>query len=187
MTKPSHQRSSIAGWLLIGIMGWFAGCTQVNESHGKDKTMATEQITLWQAISILAQQVPFTKAKVETVLSTHLIEKPGDYFGKDVSQYFKSVPVELDDGVLISNVDLRVKRTGEDPGFMVLEIEGACVTLKQVRSHYSTLTITGSPRGRSLDDATSHSTEFPWGKLSFGFAERNPECLAWIAFDPKKT
>ena len=144
--------------------------------------MTTKQMTLWQAIEVLAQQVPFTKAKVETVLSTPLHEKRRSTH----TTFLEGDGVGFVDGAQVTKVDLRLGNAANDAGFMVLELDGACITLEQVRNHYSNLEITGTPRGHSLDEATSHSAFLSWGKLSFGFAERNRDCLAWIAFDPKK-
>jgi hypothetical protein len=141
-------------------------------------------MTLWQAVEGLTQQVPFTKAKVEALLPVVLTER--DAAGNALFHFFKSNRIELNDGAVIANVDLRIGRNGADPGLMVLEIEGACVTYGQVRRYYKDLQMSGVPRGGSLNEAVSHSASLPWGKLSFGFAQRNPDCLAWIAFDPKK-
>ncbi|OJB58613.1 hypothetical protein BGV62_30950 [Burkholderia ubonensis] len=146
--------------------------------------MTQSKMTLWQAIDALAQQVPFSKTKVEHALSTRLTET--DEEGNDVFQFFKSTPVTLTDGVVIKNVDLRVKRQGAHPGFMVLELGGQCVGLDAVRGRYDHLEIVDVPRGRSLDESTTHAEKLPWGELAFGFLERNPGCLAFVAFDPKK-
>lgn len=144
--------------------------------------MTTKQMNLWQAIEVLAQQIPLTKAKVEALFSITLYEKRRSRH----TTFLEGDGVDFSQGSQLTKFDLRLGNDANDPGFMVLSIGGACVTLEQVRNHYSALTITGSPRGRSLDDVTTHSTELPWGKLTFAFAERKPECLAWIAFDPKK-
>lgn len=143
------------------------------------------KMTLWQAIDALAQQAPFSKAKIETLLSTQLSET--NYTGNDVFQFFESSPLALSDGVRIANVDLRIKRQGPHPGFMVLSIDGRCITIEEVRKHYTDLEITDIPRGRSLDESTSHTTKLPWGELSFSFKERNPDCVSSIAFQPKKS
>ena len=145
--------------------------------------MKAVELTWWQAVDALVMQIPFSKQKVETLLKTSLNET--DNTGNDVFQFYESPPVTLKDGVVIRNVDLRIKRTGPHPGFMVMEIEGLCITLDQIRRRYGPLEITETPHGHSLDDETSHSVMQPWGKLSFGFAERNPDCLASIVFDPK--
>ncbi|PCE34064.1 hypothetical protein [Burkholderia ubonensis] len=146
--------------------------------------MTQPKATLWQAIDALAQQVPFSKTKIEQTLSTRLTET--DEEGNDVFQFFKSTPVTLSDGVVIKSVDLRIKRQGEHPGFMVLELGGPCVGLDAVRGRYGHLEITDVPRGRSLDEATTHSAQLPWGQLSFSFEERNPACVASVSFKPKQ-
>ena len=144
--------------------------------------MTNRQMTLWQAIDELAKQIPFSKLQVEAVLSVRL-----DEVDRNTSTVFmEGGPVDLADGRRIAQIDLRV---GLDPGnfgFLVLNIDGACVGLEQVRSRYGNLEITGTPRGHSLDEMTSHSVQLPWGELSFGFKERNRKCLASIALNPRK-
>ncbi|MEZ0190469.1 hypothetical protein AB9X41_14670 [Ralstonia solanacearum] len=146
--------------------------------------MTQPKMTVWQAIDALTQQIPFSKTKIENLLSTRLIET--DEGGNDVFQFFKSNPIKLSDGVVIENVDLRIKRTGPHSGFLVLSVGGSCIGIDAVRTHYSDLRITDTPRGHSLDEVTSHSASLPWGELSFSFKERNPNCLSSVAFDPKK-
>ncbi|MCL2625299.1 MAG: hypothetical protein FWD46_00585 [Cystobacterineae bacterium] len=154
-------------------------------SHADEKATTTPtNMSLWQAIDTLSQQIPFSKQKVETALATPLSEV--DNNSNKLFRFFKSPPIRLAEGIVISNVDLRIKREGSHPGFLVLEMDGACLTLEQIRERYSELQITQLPRGRSLEEETSHSQLLPWGKLSFGFKEKNPKCLASIAFEPKK-
>ncbi|AOK61204.1 hypothetical protein WM29_18515 [Burkholderia ubonensis] len=146
--------------------------------------MTQSKMTLWQAIDALAQQVPFSKARIEQTLPTRLTEV--DQGGNVVFHRFKSTPVTLSDGVVVENVDLRIKRQGADPGFMVLRLGGTCVGLDAVRGRYGHLKIIDIPRGRSLDESTTHAAQLPWGQLAFGFLERNPGCLAFVSFDPKQ-
>jgi hypothetical protein len=142
-------------------------------------------MTLWQAITALAQQIPFSKNKVETLLSTQLSETANPQ-ANDAYFLYESTPISIADGVIVQNVDLRIKRVGQHPGFLVLEIGGTCITLDQIRARYADLEITDAPRGRSPNDVTSHTTVQPWGELSFSFKESSPECLASIAFEPRK-
>lgn len=139
-------------------------------------------MTIWEAIDIVAKQVPFARDTIETALSTTLAET--DNPGNDIFRFYESQPVHLEDGVVVSNIDLRIKRSGPHPGFLVLAVDGACIRLELVRRHYDNLRITGTPRGRSLDEQTYYTATLPWGDLSFGFAERNPDCLASVAFNP---
>ena len=145
--------------------------------------MTQPKMTLWQAIDALAKQIPFSKIKIENLFSTQLAET--DEGGNDVFQFFKSNPIKVSEGVAIENVDLRIKRAGPHPGFLVLSIGGNCIGIDAVRAHYNELKITDTPRGHSLDEVTSHSAMLQWGELSFSFKERNPNCLASVAFDPK--
>jgi len=173
---------------ICGMVLCLAGCAQdngadtQNEPDTQNEQMAQPKMTLWQAIDALPRQIPFTKIRIERLLSAELVET--DEGGNDLLRFFKSNRVKLLDGVVIENVDLRIKRVGPDPGFLVLDTGGSCVTIEDVRLHYKNLRITDRPRGRSLEEVTSHTTTLSWGTLSFGFKERNRKCLASVAFDP---
>ena len=185
MTRIPRPRSNLRRVLMtLGVAAWLAGCGQADGKNVQDSHMTQPKMTLWQAIDALARQVPFSKSGIENTLSTRLSETDDE--GSDVFQFFKGTPVKLTDGVVIENVDLRIKRQGAHPGFMVLRLGGPCVGLDAVRGHYGGLEITDVPRGRSLDEATTHSARLPWGQLSFSFTERNPGCLASVAFKPKQ-
>jgi hypothetical protein len=139
-------------------------------------------LTLWQALDALAAQLPFAVHKVARTLSTTLADTHAE--GGDVFQFFEGAPVRLADGTELSRIDLRIKREGPHPGFLVLELKGRCVPLAEVRRHHGALELTDVPRGRSLDESTGYTAALGWGRLSFGFAERKPDCLAQVAFDP---
>lgn len=139
--------------------------------------------TLWQAITHLSQQIPFSKESVEEVLATRLVrcvEQGNEFFW-----FYEGNDIALAGGGVL-NVDLRIKREGEHPGFLVINLSGTCNKLAEVRSHYDELQITDTPRGHSLDEVTSYTAILSWGKLSFGFKERQPDCLSSVAFNPKK-
>lgn len=173
------MRRRPAGLAAVCLAGALAG-----PIHAREASIATHPSSLWEAIELLAPQAPFRPAQVQAVLGTTLSTATSG-----VNEYFdlyRSTPVALADGVIIANVDLRIARQGSHPGFMVLELGGACVTLAQVREHYGELRITGFPRGRSINETTSHTSVRAWGALSFSFAERQRECLSSIAFDPAK-
>ena len=145
--------------------------------------MTIETMSLWQAIDSLAQQVPFGKEKIERILSINLHEKR-----RSANTIFlEGGEVSPGQGWHVARVDLRLGIEADDPGFLVLELDGACTTIEQVKARYSPLKITGVPTGRSPNEETSHSKEMTWGRLSFGFAERNPACLASVVFAPAKT
>lgn len=139
-------------------------------------------MTLWQSIDALAAQLPFSIQKVGRTLSTTLSDTHAE--GGTVFQFFEGTPVRLADGTELARIDLRIKREDASQGFLVLELKGRCVPMAELRQHYPALEIAGVPRGRSLDESTTFTATSGWGRLSFGFAERNPGCLAFVAFDP---
>jgi hypothetical protein len=182
--KTSPVRSNIRRRLVTAFLSGLVGCGIGQEAEVRAQTMKTNQMTLWEVVDALSRQIPFEKEKIEVALASKLRETEDT--GNDVFQFFKSDRVYLQDGVVIANVDLRIKRSGGHPGFISLALEGPCIDLDQLRRRYDKLEITGAPRGGSLDEQTYHSVEMPWGKLSFGFKESNPKCLASVIFKPKE-
>jgi hypothetical protein len=184
MTRPFHRRNRLE-WLTAALLITLGltGFAQANDTQPEKDTMAQTSMTLWQAIDALAQQIPFSKEKVEKVLSTQLFERASanEYF-----HFYKSPSISLAEGVVIFEIDLRIKKEGGHPGFLGAEIIGTCITLDQIRARYDQLKVVGHPRGKSLDEKTVYSQVMPWGNLSFGFRERNPDCLASVGFGPKK-
>jgi hypothetical protein len=142
------------------------------------------QMTLWQVVDRLPQKLPFSKADIESVLSTALTEY--QHPSNDAFHFFKGQST-IAKGVTISNVDLRIKREGVHPGFLALDLQGTCIDIDEVRKYYKELEITQVPRGKSLDETTSHTAKQAWGEISFSFSERKPDCLSSISFAPKKS
>jgi hypothetical protein len=157
-----------------------------------ERGLAVEQyesqsnMTLWQSVDALVQQVPFTQTKVENALITQLAEKDTSRnpIRNTAFQFYIGGPVRLSGGVRISKVDLRIRHKPGHPGFLMLNLEGACIDLSEVRAHYSELKVTERPRGKSLEEVTSYTAELRWGELSFSFKERNPNCVWSLAFEP---
>jgi len=176
--------------MAAGLILALAGCNSATVKPVKDAQMTESSKTLWQTIDALAQQIPLTQEKVERVLDITLFDTdPRTLVFQPTSfRPLEGGPVVLANGVVIENVDLRVKYVENDPGFLVLNFAGTCVHLDAVRAHYDGVRITATPRAlsafHSLDETTSHSTMLSWGKLSFLFAERNPECLSSVVLAP---
>lgn len=100
---------------------------------------------------------------------------------------FEGHDVKLDD-VTLGFIDLRHPKPGETAtggALLNLRITHGCPKRAAIEAKYGPFQITGVPRGRSLDEETSLSREEPWGRLSFGFAERTPDCLTTVTFARK--
>lgn len=144
--------------------------------------MNRSAMTLWQAIDAVIAQIPFSKTGIERVLSTTFSD--ADPPGNEKLRLFEGAAVRLADDVEISGIDLRVRRTGPHAGFMVLDLAGRPVPAEEVARHYTGLELSGVPRGQSLDEAIGFTAALSWGRLSFGFSERAPQCLVFVAFAP---
>ena len=191
MTKNFHQRragSRRLAWMFFLVPGLINSDRVGASDNDTGSTVPQLNMTIWQAIDALARQIPFTKDKIEKVLGIALQTESNDKFVIPPKSFHPYVGerIQLDGGVVIEDVDFRISHRRNDPGFLVIHVAGACIGLASVRSNYRDLTITGHPRGRSLDEATAYSSSLGWGRLSFGFRERNPDCVASVSFDPEK-
>lgn len=184
MTGPFPPKGKPGRVLIIILWGLTFGNGHANELCAKDKNMTTVQMTLWKAIDTLVQQAPWSKEKIEAALSTTLVEKEEP--SNQSFRFYKSDRIALQDGVVISSVDWRIKIRGKHPGLLGIDLQGHCITLDEVRRHYPLLEITDAPRGRSMDEETVYTAMLPWGELSFGFKEKARNCLAGVGFKPKQ-
>ncbi|HEY2020133.1 hypothetical protein [Paraburkholderia sp.] len=172
---------------MLGLVALLGGCGEVTGQYKKGSQIMEPDMTLWQTIDAVVQQIPFTKAKLKNLLMTQLVEKDTSRVAipNTAFQLYGGGPVKLADDVVISNVDLRIRHRAGHPGFLVLQIDGDCIDLDAVRQHYSNLKVTDRPRGISPEEATSYTAVLHWGKLSFSFKERNPNCVSSVAFAPE--
>jgi len=153
-------------------------CLFLHESKGETMT----PLTLWRALDAVTAQAPFTKEKIENILSIHLEEytNPSNRYWT----FYKSPGITLQDGVTLTSVNFSFNKDVYNSGSVGIDLEGACITLDQVRKNYPLLALASLPRGESLEEARYYSSEFPWGKISFGFKEKRPDCLSHVSLKP---
>jgi hypothetical protein len=129
------------------------------------------------AIATLRGAPRLDRATVEGAFGARL--NTGD--GNDAFAFYAAEAVPL--GAVTVSLDLRVPVPGggatAGPLLNVRVVNG-CPPRAGVEARYGPLTPTGMPRGHSRDELFSFSREEPWGRLSFGFAERAPDCLASV-------
>jgi len=144
-------------------------------------SMKIQNTSLWQLIDMLGNHPSLLPDKIKQAL-------PIEFVKRNNNGYFSSYDGErllLPDQINIAAVLLRVRNEDEARGMVSLYLDpsGACVTLDDVHGHFPDVVITDHPRGHSLDEQTYWSIQQPWGELSFGFKERNPDCLASVVLD----
>lgn len=140
-------------------------------------------ISFWQVIAEVQGQKRLSLEKTETILNQKLTEETeqsNEYF-----QMYKGKSIQLAEGLVIATIDLRLPRAPtRNDGLLALNLEGECITLPQVKQQFPVLKITGTPRGRSLEDSTTYTANTPWGEVDFGFQEKRPDCLGYVIFHP---
>ncbi|WP_431261980.1 hypothetical protein ACQ859_17470 [Roseateles chitinivorans] len=129
-------------------------------------------------LPLLVAQAPIDAPRLATVLQSPMAQRD---IANEWTDAFFGGPVRLADGVIVQEAFLRLrKRDPEAHWGLVLRIAGPCVQRTDVLRRHEGMEITGHPRGGSLDEETSWSRREPWGKLAFGFAERDWNCLSSI-------
>lgn len=176
--EPARRR-----WLLAIAALLCSACVKQTDL-AMTTTMNAASPDIWHTISALAEQLPLSSEKVRQTLGTALTEATdlsNEYFA-----FYRGGPASLGRDTTVAAIDLRLSRTGTRPGFLVLHLSAPCIGIDEVRARYPALAITEVPRGDSPNDQTVWSTEPGWGRLSFGFAERQPGCLTTIILAPAR-
>lgn len=184
MTRPIRQashdmyyRRQRLGALLLALTASLNACAQPPEPEWNT---AMKQIDFWKFVDYMPTRLPLKeKAQAEKLFNTVLVrtETSNEY-----SDHFRGGPVHLADGVEIVSVDLRINKAHPGQSLLVLTMGGKCIDRSVVLERQQGMRITNVPRGRSLDEETSWSQMLAWGKLSFGFTERQPDCLKSLVF-----
>lgn len=162
--------------MLAGLaLGTAACATGADERNPMDMPHPT----LWHVIEILGDQPSLAPERVALVLPVTLVE----LYRNAYFSFHEGGRVDLADRIDIDKVELRVSLTDEARGLVLLRLGGACLPIEEVRARFPDLSLSNQPRGRSLDEEAGYATARPWGRLSFGFKERNPRCLATVVVD----
>jgi hypothetical protein len=125
--------------------------------------------------------MPLSKAKVEESLSTMLqLKERTEYMANWIGG-----PISLDDEIEITSASLVLDPNDhfDATSGLTLELSGKCITLADVRTRYEHLLVADVPRGRSLEELTTHTAVGSWGRLSFAFKEARPACVFAISFN----
>lgn len=142
--------------------------------------MNDRRMTLWEAIATMEKQMPVSTASVDTIMGVRLAET------KRTDGYVLLTakgPI-LADGLSVSGISLLLHPTlnFDETSAFAFELEGACVSLDDVRRRFYKLDLTQVPRGRSPEETAVWTTRRPWGVLSFAFKEARPDCLFRVSF-----
>lgn len=141
--------------------------------------------SIWQIIDDMQSMSTFLLPGVEKILGQSLreeIQKSNEFF-----QFYSGQELALAGSISIVNIDLRLPRpTAARAGMLLLHVAGDCISLPQVKQRFPTLEITGVPRGRSLEEATTYTASTAWGEIDFGFQEKNADCLGYVGLKPNK-
>ncbi|OWQ84468.1 hypothetical protein CDN99_24575 [Roseateles aquatilis] len=168
-------------WLCVAATTTIASAQSLSPA----KTKIMKQLDLWTLVDYLPTRTPFDKDKIEKALRIVLVQD--EELATGSFDAFKGGPVLLADEAQVESASLRVSRTEPvDKWILNLSITGRCVARSAVLARVPRLQITGAPRGRSLDEQTYWSSKEAWGSISFGFAERHPDCLSSVLFTGPK-
>lgn len=184
MTKFIRRRSNVKRWFVIGMIGVLAACGQANVLEKKEQNMTGKEMTLWQVIDHIGGHLPLRREKIEQLFQSTLVKMESS---NQYVTFWEGNGGTLRDGKQISRIVLAVRNDDpQDPGMLTLNVSGTCVKRDEIGNKYGELTVVHLSSGRSEDEETTFEAKAPWGKLAFGFAERNSDCLSSVGFGPNK-
>ena len=175
MTLISLQQAALKKMtLFLAGMGLFFAQT-TGSAQTKGSPMKNNEMTLWQLSDAISRTMPTSKSSIESLLGIVFKEERNTPFVLLTSE----PGITLADSVSIDKVSLFVRPSMifDEKSAFALELSGTCIPLAAVREHYGQLTLTQSPRGRSLEETTVYTVNQPWGSLAFAFKEKQPACL----------
>lgn len=91
-------------------------------------------------------------------------------------------------GVTVADSEIRVKSLDTSSLLLAtMSVQGRCISLDMVRTRYPSAIMTDSPTTADPDDKGTWSAFGPWGEIAFGFAYKNPRCVASVTFNPNES
>jgi len=168
------NRKLVSGMLVSLLINATACATELQ----KGNPLNTYNFTLWQLIETLIELPSYTLDTIKPIFPVELSERHRSAY----TSFYEGGPVYLTDRVMIETINLGIRHENGVSRWLGLDLgpNGTCVKLDDVYLHYPNITIIDTPRGKSLDEATYWAIKWPWGRLAFGFKERNRECLASV-------
>ncbi|MGC6327880.1 hypothetical protein [Rhizorhabdus sp. FW153] len=161
--------------IAIVLIGLFAIISAQKASE--DMAGAQSPLDIFELIDKITSEPVVSYDTVERNMGIHLnLASEGVFNNYEAEDYHIS-------GSILEKIEYRqpVVGSGASRGSILsIRIGGECVDRKEVILRYSDLAITDVPKGHSLDEQTYYSAAKPWGKISFGFSERVPDCLRTI-------
>ena len=145
--------------------------------------------TLDELIQALVTSAPRGHAAVETVTGVRLSPTSSglfdDYVGHSIRLH----------GATVQSIEFREPRAnGEVTSgpIVVLTLGNECVERDHIFEHYERLSMIDEPRAdrandpSAVDEGIAFATDEPWGRLTFGFSGRSPNCVATVTIALKK-
>ena len=176
MINNIHRRSSrlplvVLAIATIGSMGCAKGRPKMQTPAAIDQIIADLQIAK-----------KFDRATIERVTHSTLVPT------SETNSFQTYQAKGIKGNSLTIDLELREPKEGSSatagPLFVIHVVQG-CPRKSDVEARYSPWKLTDVPRGGSLDEQAYWTRYETWGELSFGFAERAPDCLSTVAFNVK--
>ena len=120
--------------------------------------------------------VPFTVAKMQTLLGTPMVEDPR------TPGRWEGGPTSLGPSLPVTSSVIAI-RDGAWL-FAAINVEPPpCIPVEMVRAHYPTVELRYGPTGHSVYETFGWEVRYDWGALRFGIRVKD-NCLTAIAFEP---
>lgn len=137
----------------------------------------THPVSVYAIIDRLRDQPRLDRAAVEQALGTRLASLDGNA----AFAFYEAKGIRAGDATLSADYREPIAGGAATAGPLLnLSIVAGCPARAEVEKHYGPLAVAGGPTGRSTAEETKFSRPLSWGRLTFGFAEKAPNCLSSV-------
>jgi hypothetical protein len=177
-TKTLLRRQRSKAWVCL-ILALTMSFTSAAVSAKRHKMQTTGSAAIDALVDKFRKAQPMNEAAVEAVIGKRLVQTSSN--ASFAMFEAKNIAVG---GHKLTLVDYRmpISASATAGPLLHLVVAGPCLKKRDVQAKYGPLSVTNTPTGRSTNEELALSRPEAWGMISFGFAERNPDCLSSITF-----
>lgn len=133
--------------------------------------------TVWSVIEALIElNQQSTVSDFKKILDVQLVksESSNEYF-----TFYENMESTEFGEMIVPNVTVAVKNTPLNPmAISVKYMKGVCITKEQLKDRYGELMLAGAPGSPAPNATTVWRVQIKGRKVSFGFPNKSPNCLA---------
>lgn len=163
----------------------YASLTYADVSEKGNNAMKKSEMNLMALLSAIDNHMPMPKDYLANLGFDFLQEGPAV---DEVTYYSSKIPLELSDGVIISEIEIReIIKLDKSRSFVVLQMPDSNVTLQELEKIFGSFSVYAIPTGRSMNESITYMKHTDKSKILVGCDQLQPSKVKGISFDALPT